>query len=124
MAGSISVHPPAASPTETIWALRTRHGASLHGFGTVPTLLASYSALRSTGKPLHIFGEERAASDKDSVAEAMLRDGRLQGNTQPFETEAVLLAHEDRLLRTVLVLLATQGWPGDGTRSTTAASGC
>ena len=73
-----------------------------------PRCLASYSALRSTGKPLHIFGEERAASDKERVAEAMLRDGRLQGNTQPFETEAVLLARVDRLLRTVLLLLATK----------------
>lgn len=90
---------------QAIWVLRTYHGVSLAGYGTTEALEDRYLQLRNGKKPLHIFPEERAASEKEAKIHALARAGRLHSHVHLLDTQAVLLAGHERLMRNILLLV-------------------
>jgi hypothetical protein len=66
---------------QTLRVLHTYHGASIDGFGKTDSLRHRYLSLRGGEKPLHVFPEERSASQIEQQLADLIRSGRISGRS-------------------------------------------
>ncbi|WP_069166472.1 tubulin-like doman-containing protein [Nocardia altamirensis] len=92
---------------QSLWALRSYHGVSIDGFGKTDGLRRRYLELRGGEKPLHIFPEERAAVLLEKEMHELVRNGELSWDGGLLGPEAASLAKGRRLLRQVVLVLAS-----------------